>query len=49
MRASKAEEVLELLKDNPDDATLQREESFIDEVCDNHGEENETVEMDKEV
>ena len=49
MRASKAEEVLDLLEKNPNNITLQKEESFIDEVCETHVEKNETVDMDNGV
>ena len=41
MRASKVKEVLELLKRNPNNITLQQEESFIDEVCETHIEKKE--------
>ena len=49
MRASKVKEVFEHLRKDPNNITLQKEESFIDEVCETHVEKNGTVEMAKEV
>ena len=43
MRASKAKEVLELLRRNRDNITLQQEVSFIDEVCETHIEKNDNT------
>ena len=43
VRASKAKELKELLKQNPGNITLQEEEAFIEEICDHNEEKKENA------